>query len=140
MMIGGNPKFRSSWGVCFSILTYLSVLFFAYNKMIFMYMNRSSHFVERNVYYDFNSTQGQEIMNLKENNVNVEFEFAPDPDWYKNDVKTSDNLKKHLEDFFEYLLIELVVKEVNTTSGVETETIIQPYYEIHIEPNGSPRL
>ena len=45
-----------------------------------------------------------------------------------------------MEDFFSYLLIELVVKEVNTTSGVETETISQPNYEIHIEPNGSPRL
>ena len=64
MMIGGKPKFRSGWGVCFSMFTYLSVLFFAYNKMIFLYVNRFSHFVERNVYYDFNSTQGQEIMNL----------------------------------------------------------------------------
>ena len=79
-------------------------------------------------------------MNLKENNVNVEIEFAPDPEWYRNSVKTTDNLKKHLEDFFEYLKVELIVKEVNTTSGVETETVIEPYYEIYIEPNGSPRL
>ena len=79
-------------------------------------------------------------MNLKENNVNVEFEFAPDPEWFRTSVQTSDNLKSHLEDFFEYLKVEVVQKEVNTTSGVETETVLYPFYEIHIEPNGSPRL
>jgi hypothetical protein len=79
-------------------------------------------------------------MNLRDNDVNVEFEFAPDPAWYRTEVKTTDNLKSHLEDFFGYLNIELIQKEVNTTSGLETETVIKPYYEVHIEPNGSPRL
>ena len=79
-------------------------------------------------------------MNLNTSGVNVEFEFAPDPAWYRSEVQTLDNLKTHLEDFFGFLNIELIQKEVNTTSGVETETVLKPYYEIHIEPNGSPRL
>jgi hypothetical protein len=33
-----------------------------------------------------------------------------------------------------------VKKEVNTTSGVETETVSAPPYDIHIEPNGQARL
>jgi hypothetical protein len=49
-------------------------------------------------------------------------------------------LKEHIEDFFKFLSVELLQKEVNTTSGVETDTILVPDYEIHIEPNGAPRL
>jgi hypothetical protein len=59
LMIEGKPKFRSWWGVFFSMFTILSVIYFAYSKMLFMYFNRSSHFIMRNVYFDYNCTQGQ---------------------------------------------------------------------------------
>jgi hypothetical protein len=47
-------------------------------------------------------------MNLNTSGVNVEFEFAPDPAWYRSEVQTLDNLKTHLEDFFGFLNIELI--------------------------------
>ena len=42
MVIEGRPKFKSCWGVFFSIFTILSVLYYLGMKMIFLYVNRTS--------------------------------------------------------------------------------------------------
>ena len=51
-----------------------------------------------------------------------------------------DDLENHLNDFFQFLNIEVETIEVNNTSGEEIKTVSKPEYEIHIESNGSPRL
>jgi hypothetical protein len=77
MVIDGRPKFKSWWGVFFSIFTFLSVIYYFGMKMIFFYTNRTSQIVERSILYDWQTSQGQQIMNLQNSSMIMEIEFMP---------------------------------------------------------------
>jgi hypothetical protein len=91
------------------------------------------------VLYDWKASQGQQIMNLQNSSMIMEIEFMPSREKQQNS-EFMDNLENHLQDFFNFLSIEVETIEVNNTSGEEIKTVTRPDYEIHIESNGSPRL
>ena len=75
MVVGGHHKFKSWWGVCFSLLCVACISYYGYYKGIFFMDNQSSILIQKTTILDHNSMVGSKIQNLYENRVGLVLEF-----------------------------------------------------------------
>jgi len=130
MVIGGKPKFKSWWGVCFSILTIAAVIYYGVYKGIFMYKNQSSQIYERAMMLGHDSEQGSKIQNLHENRVGIILEFEA-IDQLRNRTWSREEYLNHVEDFAKFLKVEVDTIETDQATGDQTRMPPSPI-ETHI--------
>jgi len=130
MVIGGKHKFKSWWGVCFSILTIASVIYYGVQKGIFMWKNQSSPLHERAIMLGHDSEAGSKVQNLHDNRVGIMLEFEA-IDQLKNRTWSNEEYLNQVEDFTKFLKFEVDTIETDFATGDQNRMPSSPI-ETHL--------
>lgn len=80
LVVEGEHSFKTWWGTFFTLCTVLCICYYAYQKSIFYFINRSNYYVQKYAVLDEHEwEEGLQIHTLKEQGVEVQLEFGIDP-------------------------------------------------------------